>query len=167
MDEKRLQALEDREAIYDLLARYCRAVDRSDEVLLRSVYHPDAAGDHGAYRGDVDGFVDWVKSSVQNRFRCTVHKLGNAYIELDGDVAYGETYAIGHHVTTENGRDVQDSIIGLRYVDRFERRAGSWKIADRKAVYEWRRVDDLRDTQVDPHWTLGRHDMSDQVYLSP
>ena len=34
----------DREAIREVLARYCRAADRCDEDLLRTCYHRDALG---------------------------------------------------------------------------------------------------------------------------
>ena len=40
-----------RQEITDVLHRYCRAVDRRDPDLLRSVYHPDATDDHGVYAG--------------------------------------------------------------------------------------------------------------------
>ena len=157
-----LQHMVDRAAIYSQLVRYCRAVDRGDEELLRSVYHPDAHDDHGAYSGGVDGFVEFVKRDVQDRFRCTMHKLGQTKIEIDGDIAHCESYAIGHHVRAKNGRDVDDFVMGLRYVDRFERRGGEWRIADRQLRYEWQRRDPLR--QLDSNWTLGRRGRSDPVW---
>ena len=42
-----IRALLDRQAITDALHLYCRAIDRTDEELLASVYHPDAIDDHG------------------------------------------------------------------------------------------------------------------------
>ena len=161
-ESEALARLADRSAIYAQLARYCRGVDRYDEALLRSTYHPDARDDHGAYRGGVDGFVEFVRRDVQARFRCTMHKLGQALIEVDGDSARSETYAIGHHVRAEDGRDADDYVMGIRYLDRFERRAGEWRIADRELRFEWQRLDPLR--ALDPGWTLGRHDPGDPVY---
>ena len=157
-----LEATRDRAAIYDQLVAYCRAVDRCDEALLRSVYHPDAHDDHGAYQGDLEGFVEFVKTEVQARFRSTMHKLGNSFIELDGDVAHCETLAIGHHVRAEDGVDVDDLVLGIRYLDRFERRHGEWRIANRQLVFEWQRLDRL--SPLDETWTPGRHDPSDPVY---
>ena len=152
----------DREEIYQQLALYCRAVDRCDEALLRSVYHPDAHDDHGHYAGDVEGFIEFVKEEVQGRFRCTMHKLGNACIEVAGDVAHCESYAVGHHVRAEHGVDIDDLVMGLRYVDRFERRDGIWRIAERELRFEWQRVEPL--SELDASWTLGRHDTEDPVY---
>lgn len=41
-----LQELLDRQAIYDVMMRYCRGVDRFDADLITSAYHPDARDDH-------------------------------------------------------------------------------------------------------------------------
>ena len=161
-EQEALARLADRSAIYAQLVGYCRGVDRCDEALVRSAYHTDAYDDHGAYRGGVDGFIGFVQRDVQARFRCTMHKLGHALIEVDGDVARSETYAIGHHVRAQEGRDVDDYVMGIRYLDRFERRAGEWRIAERELRFEWQRLDPLR--ALDPNWTLGRHDPSDPVY---
>ncbi len=154
----------DREAIYAQLVRYCRGVDRRDEALLREVYWPDAYDHHGAYEGDLEGFIAFVNDEVHARFRCTMHKLGNSLIELDGDTAHCETYAIGHHVRAENGLDIDDLVIGIRYVDRFERRTedGEWRLARRNVRYEWQRLDRLDQRETD--WTLGSQDRTDPVY---
>ncbi|MBT5754390.1 MAG: SnoaL-like domain-containing protein [Acidimicrobiaceae bacterium] len=45
--EARLRALIDKDEIRDVLMRYGRGVDRLDEELLRSCYHPDSHDDHG------------------------------------------------------------------------------------------------------------------------
>lgn len=154
----------DRAAIRDALVRYCRGVDRRDRELVRSAYHPDARDDHGAFVGDLEGFLDFVEGEVHGRFRITMHKLGQVLIELDpsGDVAYCESYAIGHHVRSEGGRDVDDRVMGLRYDDRFERRDGEWRIADRVVRYEWLRVDAC--DALDGEWTLGTVDAQDSSW---
>lgn len=169
-------ALTDRAAIYRQLVRYCRGVDRRDLELVRSTYHPDAFDDHGTYKGDVEGFLAFVRDEVHARFRTTVHKLGQSLIEVDGDVARAESYAICHHVMTEPAspsgagapaaagapRDVADMVMGIRYVDRFERRAGAWRIARRELRWEWVRTDRLEG--LDPGWTLGRVDRGDPLF---
>ena len=48
--DPRLQALLDKDAIRDLVTAYCRAADRKDTALMRSLYHPDATEDHGAFK---------------------------------------------------------------------------------------------------------------------
>ena len=42
-----VQALVDKQAILEVLTRYCRALDRGDAALIASAYHPDAVDDHG------------------------------------------------------------------------------------------------------------------------
>ena len=46
-----VRKLLDKQEIYEVLCRYCRALDRGDEKLLRSVYHPDAIDHHGIFDG--------------------------------------------------------------------------------------------------------------------
>ncbi len=157
-----IPAAADRAEIYGVLVRYCRGVDRRDPEMIRSTYHADAYDDHGAYQGDLDGFLAFVALEVWSRFRTTMHKLGQALIEIDGDVASAETYAVCHHVVAEAGRDVADSVMGIRYLDRFERRDGEWRIARRELLWEWIRTDRL--DPLDAGWTLGRADGADPVF---
>ena len=63
------------------------------------------------------------------------------------------------------GSDVADMVMGMRYVDRFERRAGEWRIARRELRWEWVRTDRLEG--LDPSWTLGRSDGRDPVHGGP
>ena len=157
-----IEAVADRAEIYAVLVRYARGVDRRDPEMIRSTYHPDAFDDHGAYQGDLDGFIDFVAKQVWSRFRTTMHKLGQALIEIDGDEATAETYAVCHHVVAEGGRDVADSVMGIRYLDRFERRDGAWRIARRALRWEWIRSDAL--DPLDATWTLGAASAADPVF---
>ena len=131
MDQAIREAADER-AIRHVLTRYTRAIDRFDMDLLRTVYHPDAYDDHGGYKGDVEGFIVYLQE-VLPRFEGTQHFLGNMHIELDGDVAHTETYCQAwHHIAGEDGAPDHDSVAGLRYVDRFERRDG--RVAHRRTA---------------------------------
>jgi len=74
---------------------------------------------------------------------CTSHFLGNVHIDVDlaADVAGAETYAVAFHRYTDDGGVPTDMWAALRYVDRFERRGGEWRIQARVCAYEWRRTD--------------------------
>jgi hypothetical protein len=54
------ETLLDREAIREVMARYCRGIDRLDVELIKSAYHPDAFDDHGPFKGLRDDFVEWI-----------------------------------------------------------------------------------------------------------
>ena len=51
-------ALADRVAIYDVLVRHSRGVDRGDSAILRSAYWPDAEVAYGAFDGLARGTRD-------------------------------------------------------------------------------------------------------------
>ena len=162
--EPDLDVVADRAEIYAVLVRYCRGVDRRDRERVRSTYHADAYDDHGTYKGDLDGFIRFLDSEVYPRFRTTMHKLGQAFIEVEGDRARSESYAICHHVVAEAGKDVADSVMGIRYLDQFERRQGEWRIARRELRWEWIRTDSLGPLDAD--WTLGLAGDADPVMRS-
>jgi hypothetical protein len=88
--DERIQRLEDLFAIQQVLGLYCRAVDRLDIELLRSVYHPDATDAHGTFVGNAFEFVEYAMS-VLARNSCTSHSISNPVIDLDGDVASVES----------------------------------------------------------------------------
>lgn len=129
-----LQTLLDREAIRDCLYRYCRGIDRCDEAALRSAYWPDATDCHGAWKGSATGFIDQALTKLRQGGR-RVHQISNILIELAGDVAAVESSFIALQSTaTQPGRE---TFLCGRYVDRFERRQGEWRVADRTVVYDW------------------------------
>jgi hypothetical protein len=67
--------------------------------------------------------------------------MGNLLIEVDGDRARAETYAVVYHRMKKDDGTGKDDVWGVRYVDRFERRDGAWRIAYRVVAQEWRRLD--------------------------
>lgn len=143
MNEKqqaKLQELVDREEIYQLSCVYCRGLDRLDRDLLRSVYFDDATDDRGFITGGPDPFCDFAIEALRPMDH-THHQLGNTLIEIEGDVAFGELYFTAQHrlPTGEDGEE-QTLFIAGRYVDRYERRDGIWKIAHRSELNDWCRT---------------------------
>jgi len=135
-----LKVLLDKQEIHETLMRYCRGIDRCDEELLRSVYHPDAVDNHGQFNGKAADFIPWALKGLQ-RDASTMHFVGNELIEPQGDTAWSESYLIAVHRRREKDGSLVDLTFGARYVDRFERRQGSWKIAHRQVVFDWSRID--------------------------
>jgi hypothetical protein len=162
-----LEELADRESIRDVLARYCRGIDRLDEDLLRSVYHPDAIDDHGGYVGGVDGFVEWAFSKMAGR-EYGQHSLGTVIIDLDGDVAFTESYFTSSSVARQKGDSPRMlSVLSGRFVDRFERRDGIWRIARRIVVKDLRQQSPLNDIQEPLQQSRdGRDDWAYRIRVS-
>ncbi len=136
MDSDRLQILWDHLQINQALATYCRAIDRCDNALLKTVYWPDAYEDHGIFRGKAWDFVDYIVPLLKS-MKGTAHRISNTLIDLQGDRASVETYCWAYHLLDgEDGRQ-SDLIVGGRYLDQFERRKDQWRIAERIWVLDW------------------------------
>lgn len=127
-----LQELLDHRAISQLSIDYMRALDRLDLELLRSVYHPDATDDRGFFAGSGPEFCAFA-IDVLHSHKTNHHMLGQMNIVIEGDVAFGEIYFNAYHRIEEQGAEKDFVVIG-RYVDRYERRDGVWKIAHRSEL---------------------------------
>jgi hypothetical protein len=59
-----------------------------------------------------------------------------------------------------------DSFAWARYIDRFERRNGEWRIARRTVAFDSSLMADVPgDAPVfDPNWAIGRRDKNDPIY---
>ena len=70
-----------REAIRDVLATYCRGIDRRDRDLVRGCFHPHATDDHGTGPQSVDDFLDWCFGLLHG-YDSTFHILGQSTFEF-------------------------------------------------------------------------------------
>ena len=162
-----LQSLIDKQALAELVHTYCRACDRRDFALLRTLYHDDAIDDHGTmFRGSADEFLAWLPSVMAN-FEATVHSITNTLFIVRGDEAQGELYTHAYHRTPVP--DAREIIIGGRYLDRYARRAGSWKFLHRSLALDWVRVEAV-DASAYREFAAGappgRIDAGDPSYLA-
>lgn len=139
MTDRALQYLLDRAAIQDLLARYARAVDRRDLETVISCFTPDAAYSGSLGQGTIQNALVALRDRME-RYESTMHLLGNQFIEIDGDRARSETYAIAHHRINNDG-DRRSLAVGVRYEDDLIRRDGRWLICARVVHMEWERDD--------------------------
>jgi SnoaL-like domain len=166
-DNRRLQELLDREEIHDVLKRLARGTDRLDAEMMASCYHPDGFDDHNSFRGSGKEFAAWVLEALAS-FHATMHFIASPAIRIEGDIAQCDTYCVAHHVSKpdENQRQT-DIVLGLRYVDRFERRDGAWLIAKRICAFDWTytlEVDAIRSFSFLEDFTVGHRDRSDITY---
>lgn len=147
--------LRTRESIRERILGCCRALDRLDRELLREQFHPDAEVDYGSiYRGPIGGFLD-VAMGFQGAMRDTQHLVGNISIAVDGHVASAESYVHAHHVIVQGDERVQ-LMVGGRYLDRFTRREGEWRIAFRTELIDWGRWLPMRDRWYDDNDQLAK-----------
>jgi ketosteroid isomerase-like protein len=163
-----VQEMKDRTAIQDCLHRYTRGVDRHDRELMLSAYWPDAWDEHGVAEGVAADFVDWAigwHGEFQSKHH---HGILNHTVELDGDTAHGETYYI---FWGENRAGPPQLSFG-RYIDRFEKRDGQWRIAHRVCVNEMTAT--LTAAEIPDEWKAmifktgpNRRDKSDVSYVRP
>jgi ketosteroid isomerase-like protein len=162
-DGAALRELLDKQQIREVLLRYCRAVDRRDEQLLRSVYHPDAIHEYGHHALRGPEFAGLVVQAI-GRFEATSHLLHNELVEIRGDVAFAESYVLACHRGQRDGAPC-DLTLALRYVDRLERREGRWRIAHRRTLHDWSREDPVARAWPDaPDLLQGRRDRRDASY---
>lgn len=143
-----VQALLDREAIRECMFRYCRGIDRSDAQALRSAYWPDATDRHGPYSGSAAGFIDWALDKLKDGGRM-VHQLGNISITLAGNGAAVESYFYAVQQDRDGAGQPRELMLWGRYLDRFERRGGDWRVAERTVVYDWIKASTLDDSDDD------------------
>lgn len=145
-----------RRDIYHVLTTYCRALDRADVELMKSVYWSDGSDSHGVFDGNAAEFAEFIVREIQEWFEVTMHGIMNVHMEVDGDRAATETYLFAYHkVREDKGEEIFGSrymerfkgggldpkhhhfFFGGRYLDRFERRNGEWRIFRREVVMDW------------------------------
>jgi hypothetical protein len=153
--DPRLDALLSRQEIYDQCCRYLRAQDRLMPELHRSVFWDDATTDYGAYIGGPDGFVAFAQNALKDHLS-NHHMMGQAFIEIEGEVGFGEIYFQALHRIVQDGEE-KDLWVSGRYIDRYERRGGVWKIAHRSELVDWARTEPAADDWIktSPNVPLG------------
>ncbi|MEX3933772.1 nuclear transport factor 2 family protein [Paraburkholderia phymatum] len=171
--------LVDRMIIQHVMAQWCHAVDRLDRQGMLAVFHDGATDSHGPYIGPVEGLVDWVIER-HKAIPFSSHFIGNMLIDFASeDVAIVETYVrtiqqyppeakaqIAQFTGGASGAEGSyvDVFTSSRYLDRFERRDGEWKISERTLIQDWKRLDEVKVMALQPKegWILGKRDGNDE-----
>ncbi len=177
--EKKLQILIDKDEIRDVMLKHARALDRSDPELFKSLFHPDAV--RLTTKGEEPGPTGQLRAiaAVKPDEKPYMHFIGNQLIEVEGDVAYAESYFVSYrevareHLLEEERIALGDADAAQRYtrtragryLDRLEKRDGQWKIVWRMMTGDWSRMDPV-GKQVDRGHTSfpGKPDATDPLY---
>lgn len=147
--QAQLQSLLDREAIRDLLYRYCHGADRCDEAMLRGIYWPEATDDHGVFSGRATDYIAFLLDAAGQMDQLH-HLVGNILIRIDGWQAKTETYFFSYQRLRVPSTGPRDLFASGRYIDVMEKRGTEWRILQRRVVFDgFRLLDDSAD------WTQG------------
>ena len=158
-----LDTLLAKQALYELSCQYMRGLDRTDPALLRSVFFDDAYCEYGFINGGPDDFVEYAITALQGH-EMNQHMIGNALFDIEGDEAFGEVYFNAYH-KIKGVAGFEDIIIAVRYLVRYEKRAGQWKMAYRSERVDWSRTQPTNDPyfEMAPDTLLGAR-LDDAVY---
>jgi len=133
MMEEELQKLLDKQAITEVIWRYCRGMDRMDKGLTLSCWHPGGTDDHAPlFQGSAESFVEWLWP-IHEAMEATRHLVSNITIELNGDRAATESCWLVH-LRIPRDDDIYDVIADGRYLDNFEKIDGVWAITHRTSI---------------------------------
>jgi hypothetical protein len=125
-----LRVLLDKQAITEVLHRYCIALDRKDREMGYSVWHPDGTAKYeGMFEGTGHEFIDFGIGGHETALPVSSHQLTNIVIEVEGDHASSVSY-----VTAASSMAGTDRVYFIKgqYHDTWSRRDGVWRIAERR-----------------------------------
>lgn len=129
--EARIDRIESRAAMHDLVSDYCHGFDKRDWDRFLAIWWEDCVWEIGPPFGNFEGHAGIehaVKEILWPAWLASTHFTTNLVVTFDGpDHASGicDVDCIG---TTADG---VAQTIAATYRDRFERRGGVWKIARR------------------------------------
>lgn len=163
--EDNVRELIDRQAIHDVLLRYCYLVDMQElDRMVEEVFAVDGSDDHG--EGPVVGRAairDWFAANTAN-IAGNAHNISNVLIELDGDRARMRSTVTSWTWTRENSTGdplrPADYVLVLSYVDELRRYPEGWRIDRRVLVSNGESVVGLGSL---PQTQSGIHALAEQT----
>lgn len=127
--EERLDRLESLDALRQLVAKYCLALDMRDLDALCGLFPEDVRVSREA--SGRRALKVWFDQTLREQFTGTAHVTGNHIIEFDSpDAARGLVYSRNEHETGDEW-----VIMTMMYWDRYERIDGHWLFRRRLPLY--------------------------------
>jgi hypothetical protein len=80
-DAARMREACDRQEIEQKLRTYCRAIDRLDEDLLRSIYHRDGVDLRGSFEGNAHEFAAFIMKRIKQVTTYGFHTITQSIID--------------------------------------------------------------------------------------
>jgi hypothetical protein len=145
-----IEVLLTKQAITEVLYRYCRGLDRMDRAMASSVWHPGGTADYGPmFAGTGEAFLDWVWQTHQGFLA----------------QASSEAYSTVTLRLPPNGDRLVDVVDRGRYLDRWSLRNGCWAIDHRHFVEDFQALYDVPlNAATDGSATTGRRDERDPSF---
>jgi hypothetical protein len=168
MTDTAIEILLNKQAITEVLYRYCRAMDRIDREATLAIWHPDGTCNYSSTPGVPDMlFRDYLTGSTKSRqgFDNHSHQITNILIELAGDRAVSEAYFTASLQTEPTDGLVTEHLWRGRYLDRWSKRDGDWAIDHRQVVFDsYTPYDFPAERAKGAPTTLSRRDGGDPSY---
>ncbi len=139
----------DRHEIRKIVDDYALFADRIDNEALAGLFAPE-----GILRIFERGNPEPVRQRIGqseiaeaikglSRYDVTLHVVSNHYVEIDGDIATGESYCRASHIRAVEGgapEARENYVMNIRYLDDFIRTTEGWRIAKRELQVEFTEV---------------------------
>ncbi|MFT5484770.1 MAG: hypothetical protein ACI9GW_003438 [Halieaceae bacterium] len=135
-----LDQLSDLQDIQDLILDYANAIDQKQLDELDKLFTEDAWIDYSAL-GGTKGLYPEVKeflAATLPLFPKFQHFNSNIRIHLNGDEANARIYCFNPmYVPEKLGGSNEVMLLGLWYLDKYQRINGQWKISERVEEASW------------------------------
>jgi hypothetical protein len=157
--DARLTELLDKQAISDVIQRYCRTLDWLDAEGQASCYWPDAAIEYGFFTGTAEDFLPVVMATESGLAR-RWHMLSPPLIRFHSATgASSECYGIFGGGSMQEDGTIAGNLIGGRYLDEWEKRPANdgeeWRISARTYIVDWKSpLTDQPGFEPDPDFPL-------------
>lgn len=165
-DDDELAVLEAERAIRQQIERHSRALDRLDRSLLASLWTDDGVlrdrdeGRDGEARIQLGAWLEALSRSASR-----LHRIAHSLIEIVRDEAVSETYFSsllrGH--PDARGQVIDQHRRG-RYLDRWTRRDGVWRLREREVVLDFAWTQSVENPPADPDSRRGGTDPADALF---
>lgn len=125
----RLDRLESRDEIRQLISKYSLALDMRDMDAMANLFVPDVKAGQG--RSGRQALRDWLDDTMRKQFDGTSHHVGTTVIEfVDADNAVGIVYSKNEHET-----GAEWVVMQMMYYDTYARVGGRWFFRRRQPLY--------------------------------
>lgn len=125
----RLDRLESRDEIRQLISKYSLALDMRDMDAMANLFVADVPANGGLIGRQA--LRDWLDDTMRKQFDGTSHHIGTTVIEfVDADNAVGVVYSKNEHET-----GAEWVIMQMMYYDTYRRDGGRWFFRRRQPLY--------------------------------